>query len=192
MQIPRQSPAALAVALLLAASAGVLAGPASGTPANSAGHSRQQQRQLDQACRETVASVQQTVKAQGESVGAIHSHLQVVTPGRLTGQIEFKLSGAQASAAGPRARVAAMSFGCGQASARIAGPGTGGSRVVSTLHRTFKKPGRYELSFTLNNTGRQLLAQLAAADRTYFKQHPQGQHPPSLAYAVALMYTPGL
>jgi hypothetical protein len=58
------------------------------------------------------------------------------------------------------------------------------------LRRTFTTPGHYTLTFTLNQTGRRLLAQLAAAEQTYRRQHPHGTRPPSLAFGVSLDYAP--
>lgn len=189
MNIRRGWPAALAAALALGAS---VAGSANGTPTRAAARDPQQTR-LDQACLETVANVQAVVRAAPNGqVQAIHSHLQVVTPGVLTGQIAFNASGKSVTVGAPRADAAAMSFGCGEASAstsRMSGA-SDGSRVVSTLHRKFTKTGRYALTFTLNHAGRQMLVQLAAADTAYFKQHPNGQHPPTLAFGVALSYSP--
>jgi hypothetical protein len=190
MQIGRRSPAALASALLIAAP---LAGSASGQPAGVAAHNPGPQVALDRACHETVANVEQAVMdAANGQVQAIDSHLQVVTPGVLTGQITFNASGKQVTVGGgPRATAAAESLGCGEASAsRAHAAGTsGGSRVVSTLHRRFTKTGRYELTFTLNRTGRAMLAQLATADQAYYKRHPHGGHPPTLAFGVALSYS---
>jgi hypothetical protein len=62
--------------------------------------------------------------------------------------------------------------------------------VVSTLERTFTTAGHYTLTFRLNQTGRRLLAQLAAAEHTYRRQHPHGNRPPSLAFGVSLDYAP--
>lgn len=189
MHIRRHSPAALA-ALLLTVAAGALAGSASGTPSKPGAN---QEVQLDRACHETVAAVQQAVKdAPNGTVRSISSHLQVVTPGVLNGKIAFNASGKQISFAGGRARDAAATFGCGEATAHGSRSvaGSGGSRVVATLHRRFTKPGRYELTFTLNQAGETILARLAASDNAYFKQHPHGQHPPTLAFGVALTYSP--
>jgi hypothetical protein len=189
MQIRRHSPAALA-AVLLTTAAGALAASAAGSPGKPGAN---QSVQLDRACHETVAAVQRAVKAAPNGlVQSIQSHLQVLTPGVLNGKIAFNASGKQISLAGGRARPAAASFGCGEATAHgsrdAAGPG--GSHVVSTLHRRFTKPGRYELTFTLNHAGETMLAGLAASDKAYFKQHPHGQHPPTLAFGVALSYSP--
>jgi hypothetical protein len=181
MQIRRHWMIALAASLVLAASASATAL----TPG------QRQQQQLDRACLETVASVQQAVTdAPDAEVSAIHSHLQVVVPGTVTGMIAFSASGGQVSLARRPATATAMSFGCGEATAHPAAAGAGGSRVVSKLRRTFTKLGRYELTFTLDATGRKMLAGLAAADASYFKQHPHGQHPPALAFGAALTYTP--
>jgi hypothetical protein len=185
----RHSPVALAAAVLLAAA---LAGSATGAPPSSPPLNQQQQLQLDRACHEAVANVQAVVKAASNGqVQAIHTHFRVVTPGVFRGQIAFNPSGKQVKLGLPEADAAATSVGCGEASAsRAYVAGTGGSRVVSTLHRKFTKTGRYELTFTLNGAGRQMLAQLAATDTAYFKQHPHGQHPPALAFGVALSYSP--
>ena len=190
MSIRRRWLAALGAALPLGAA---LAGSANGTPTRPAVRDPGQQVHLDQACHETVANVQAAVmNASNGQVQAIHSDFQVVTPGLLTGRIAFNPSGKQVTLGPPEADAAAVSFGCGEAHAsraRMTGTANG-SRVVSTLHRRFTKRGRYELTFTLNHAGRRMLAQLAAADTAYFKQHPHGQHPPTLAFGVALSYSP--
>lgn len=195
MQIARHSAAALA-AVLLTAAGGTLAASASGTPTKSGPSHAGQQRQLDRTCHETVANVERAVKdARNAQVQAIHSHFQVVTPGTLVGKIAFGAPGKTISVGVPEADMAAASFGCGEATARGTGAsggagGAGGSHVVSTLRRRFTKPGRYELTFTLNHAGETMLAQLSTADKAYFKQHPHGQHAPTLAFAVALEYSP--
>ena len=188
MHIRRHSPAALA-AVVLAVAAGTLAASASGTPSKPAANQRVQ---LDRACHETVAAVQQAVQdAPNGTVQAIHSHLRVVTPGVLIGTIVFSPPGKPVPVGPSRADAAASSFGCGEATARgtRASGGSGGTHVVSTLHRRFTKARRYELTFTLNHSGETMLAQLSAADTAYFKQHPHGQHAPTLGFSVALQYS---
>lgn len=180
MQSRRQWTAAVAAFLLLAASASA----ASLTPG------QQQQRQVDHACLETLANVQQAVqRAPDARITAIHSHLQVVIPGRLTGQIEFSAVRGQISLVRRRAASAPIAtLGCDYAAAHPAA--TAAYRVVSTVHRQFTQPGRYELTFTLNSAGRQILGRLAAADHAYYEQHPHGQSPPTLSFGATLTYTP--
>lgn len=168
--------AAVGASLLLAASA-------SGT---SFTPGQRQQQQLDQACLQTVANVQPAVK--DAQITAIHSTLQVVIPGRLSGQIAFNGVRSRISRAARRASSAATdTLGCANA---MAHPAAGASHVVSTLHRKFTKPGRYELTFTLNSAGRKILAELASDDDAYFKAHPHGQQPPTLGFGVSLSYSP--
>lgn len=190
MGIRSQALGALTASLLVGTS---LAGSATATPAGSAAPSPGQQAQLDRTCQETVANVEAAVKnASNGTVQVIHSHFQVVTPGVLTGQIAFNTTSKQVTVGAPRADAAATSFGCGEASAsraHVAGS-SGGSGVVSSLHRKFTTAGRHELTFTLNHAGRQMLAQLASSDHAYYEQHPHGQHPPTLAFGVALSYSP--
>ena len=190
MGIRSQALGALTASLLIGAS---LASSATGTPTGSAAPGLGQQAQLDRTCHETVANVEAAVKsAPNGQVQVIKSHFQVVTPGVLTGQITFKETGKQVTVGAPQADAAATSFGCGEASASRAhaAGSSGGSTVVSTLRRKFTKAGRHELTFTLNHAGRRMLAQLASADHAYYKLHPHGQHPPTLAFAVALSYSP--
>ena len=82
-----------------------------------------------------------------------------------------------------------QTYGCGESSAGGHGLGPGRSRVVATVQRTFTAPGRYTLTFRLNQIGQRMVAQLANAERAYRSQHPHGKAPPTLAFGVSLDYT---
>jgi hypothetical protein len=178
---------AFAAAVLASAFAGLAYGsPAKEPPAG---------KQLNRACSDTIASIRAVVnEAASKQARSIQSHLVVVTPGELTGTIAFNRSGKSitvtADRGGPsRSTVSHSNFACGQGRAGHPGLGPGQSRVVSTLQETFTAPGRYTLTFELNQTGRTILAQLGAAERAYRKHNPHGHQPPTLAYGVDLSYS---
>lgn len=53
-------------------------------------------------------------------------------------------------------------------------------------------PGRYTLTFTLNQKGQRILARLGAEERAYRKRHPHGKHPPTLTWGVGIHYQSGV
>jgi len=168
---------------LLAAAVVLLVSPVSG-PVPIA----RQSAALDRACHATVAAAQQALAAAAETQRrTISSSLQVVIPGTVTGEIAFNPSGWSISVGAPQTR--GSSFGCGEATPRHDG-GAGQSHAVSTLRDTFRRPGRYALKFTLNATGRRILARLGAEERAYRKRHPHGGRSPTIAFGVALSYAP--
>jgi hypothetical protein len=118
----------------------------------------------------------------------IQSQLRVVVPGRLVGRIAFNPAGSPIRVAGDRS---SSSSGCAQAVTSSHRVGACHSRIVSTLHETFTKPGRYTLTFSLNAVGRKMVARLAAARRAYDKQRPNSHEPPALGYGVGLTYVSG-
>lgn len=172
------------IGLALAASGALFAGIAQGSPSSGS----PQETQLDRACAAAADSVD-GVLAQAAIFQAktIESRLVVLTPGKLTGRIAFNRHGKTITVAADRSSTR-QGFGCSQGRAGRHGLGPGTSRVVSTFSRTFTKPGTYMLTFTLNQVGRGMLAQLATAQRTYNKQHPNGHQPPMFAFGVALTY----
>lgn len=184
------------IGLALAASATVFASIAHGSQSQgSPSQGSPQETQLDRACGATADSVDGLLAhASSAHVQTIVSRLVVLTPGKLTGRIAFNRAGKTITvAADPSFSASAAStthsgFGCSQGRAGRHGLGPGRSRVVSTLTETFTKPGTYTLTFRLNQAGRTLLGQLAAAEGSYAKQHPRGHHPPSLAFGVGLTY----
>lgn len=181
MQIRRLAP----IGLALAASATVFAGIASG----SLSQQSSQETQLDRACRTTADNVDSVLAhASTAQAQTIESKLVVVAPGTLTGRIAFNRAGKRITVAADQASSTHSGFGCSQGRAGRHGLGPGRSREVATLTETFTKPGTYTLTFRLNQVGRTLLGQLAAAERAYAKQHPNGRQPPSLAFGVALNY----
>jgi hypothetical protein len=153
-----------------------------------------QQAQLVRACRATAASIRRALNELPKpQVQSIQSHLQVVTPGTLNGKLAFNRTGSSINLSGDRSpdgMAASASFGCAQAAAG-GGRGSGKSHVVAILKHKFSRPGRYELTFNLNQTGRKMLSQLAAAVRSYRLHNPQGGRPPTLAFGVSLTYATG-
>ncbi|MBV8948545.1 MAG: hypothetical protein JO286_03190 [Solirubrobacterales bacterium] len=143
---------------------------------------------LDRACHATMAAVRQAMTgAAARQQRAISSHLQVVVPGIVTGEIAFNASGWSISVGAPQTQ--GSSFGCGEATARHGG-GAGQSHVVTTLSDRFTRSGDYTLTFTLNATGRRILARLGAEERAYYRRHPHGSEPPTIAFGVGLSYAP--
>ncbi len=63
--------------------------------------------------------------------------------------------------------------------------------VVSLVRETITQPGRYAITFTLNRSGRKILAQLSAAERAYRKRHTPGQPPPSITWGIGLHFSSG-
>jgi hypothetical protein len=189
MQIRRLAPIGLALAASATVFASIAHGSLSPRPA--------QETQLDFACGTTADSVDKALaNASSAQVQTIQSKLVVVTPGKLTGRIAFNRQGKIITVAAEPASTAGTAttptthsgFGCSQGRAGRHGLGPGQSRQVSTLTETFTKAGTYTLTFRLNQVGRGLLAQLAAAERAYAKNHPHGHQPPSMAFGVALSY----
>jgi hypothetical protein len=173
----------LIVALGLAASASVASGVVI-PPAPP------QAKQLSVACGAATTQIRHAVNhASSAAVRTIETQFQVLRPGTLVGTVAFDASGANLDievddfAPGP---------GCGHAEGagqlRVVGPGR--SHTVSTLHEKFAAPGRYTLTFTLNQAGRDMLARLGAAQRAYRRHHPHGHQPPYFAWGVGLHYLP--
>src|SRR5438105_3947695 len=124
-----------------------------------------QQRELGRTCSATLVSVQKAANAAASrQVQAITSRLTVVEPGDLTARLAFNRAGGSIRVAHDRS---SFGMGCGRTAGHGRGLGPGRSRTVSTLHQRFTTPGHYTLTFTLNQTGRGILAQLGAAERTY-------------------------
>lgn len=172
------------IGLALAASGSVFAGIATASPSSRS----PQETQLDQACGATADSIDAVLgQASATQAKTIQSRLVVTTPGKLTGRIAFNRYGKTITVASD-ASSTRQGFGCSQGRAGRHGLGPGTSRVVSTISETFAKPGTYRVTFKLNQVGLGMLAQLAAAQRTYQKQHPNGHQPPMFAFGVALSY----
>jgi hypothetical protein len=151
-----------------------------------------QEVELDRACGAVADSVDTVIgHASSAQPETIQSQLVVVTPGTLTGRIAFNRYGKHVMVSADAASSTQSGFGCSQGRAGRHGLGPGRSRVVSTLTRTFAKAGTYTVTFRLNQVGRTLLGQLAAAQKAYGKQHPHGHERPSLAFGVALSYESG-
>jgi hypothetical protein len=151
-----------------------------------------QEVELDRACGLVADSVDTVIgHASSAEPQTIQSQLVVVTPGTLTGRIAFNRSGKTVTVTADAASSTHSGFGCSQGRAGRHGLGPGRSRAVSTLTRTFATAGTYTVTFRLNQVGRTLLGQLAAAQKAYAKQHPHGHQTPSLAFGVALSYESG-
>jgi len=173
------------IGLTLAALATVFAGIAYGALSQQSS----QEAELDRGCGVVADSVDAVIgRASSAQPQTIQSEFVVVTPGTLTGRIAFNRYGKRVTVSADAASSTSSGFGCSQGRAGRHGLGPGRSRVVSTLTRTFASPGTYTLTFRLNQVGRTLLGQLAAAQKTYDKQHPHGHARPSLAFGVGLSY----
>ena len=175
-----QRPLAVAAVLAVAIAGSAVA---AASPPNS---------QITAACDNASAAVLDVVRnVANTQVHVITSHIHVNGPGTLTGKIGFNPTG---STLRLDAEPSAVDQGGGCAVGAI-GPGVpkgrGHTWIVSTLHRTFTKAGRYTLTFKLNRKGEKILARLGAADRAYRKRHPHGSRPPSIAFGVSLTYEPG-
>jgi len=91
----------------------------------------------------------------------------------------------------PAASPAKFTCGHGESTGRLgAGPGPAHPRIVATLRETFTTPGRYTATFTLNQVGLNILARVGAAERAYRKRHPHGDQLVSIAWGMALHYSP--
>ena len=173
------------IGLTLAAPGTVFAGIAHGALSPQSA----QEVELDRACGVAADSVDHVIgHASTAQPQTIQSQLVVVTPGTLTGRIAFNRYGKRVMVTADAASSTHSGFGCSQGRAGRNGLGPGRSRVGSTLTRTFAKAGTYTVTFRLNQVGRTLLGQLAAAQKAYGKQHPHGHKRPSLASGVALSY----
>ena len=181
MRIRRLALTGLILAVLATVFAGIAYGALSPQPS--------QEVELDRACGVVADSVDTVIgHASSAQPQTIQSQLVVVTPGTLTGRIAFNRYGKRVMVTADAASSTHSGFGCSQGRAGRHGLGPGRSRVVSTLTRTFATAGTYMVTFRLNEVGRTLLGQLAAAQKAYAKQHPHGHERPSLAFGVALSY----
>jgi hypothetical protein len=171
----------IAVALMVVASAALLANPAwAGIGGAQADFTR--------ACGATLASLQAVVDdVATRKVRTIAMQLQMPTAGVVIGAIAFNPTGNQVAVANdasdPRSGFA---VGCSAGSSSLR---PGRSYEVSTLRKRLR-PGSYTLTFKLNATGRRILARLSERDRAYRERHPHGQLPPTIAFGVGLGYTP--
>jgi hypothetical protein len=171
---------ALVLALAPAGSAAASTSPAPPSP------------QVNRACDAAAAAIENVVlHAATTPVQTIISQVRVVGPGTLIGRIGFNPTGSTVSVAADPSSKPLVGLGCAEGAIGPGVPkGRGHTALVSTLHRTFAKPGRYTLTFKLNRKGQKILARLGAADRAYRERHPHGSKAPSIAFGVGLTYTP--
>lgn len=123
----------------------------------------------------------------------IETELRVLKPGRLVGDIAFGRPGSSINVASDTSATADAKFNCGhgESAGRLGvGPGPARVHIVSALHETFTAPGRYTLTFTLNQAGLNTLAHLGAAERAYRKRHPHGRDTQLIAWGVGLHFFP--
>jgi hypothetical protein len=153
-----------------------------------------QEKLLSQACSTAAAHIRNAVRnASSTQVQTIATELRVLKRGSLVGDIAFDESGSSITVAADAAATDSGKFNCGhgEVAGRLGvGRGPGHSHIVSTLNVEFTGPGLFVLTFTLNQTGRNMLARLGAAERLYRNRHPHGHRPPSIAWAVGLHYSP--
>ena len=147
-------------------------------------------RACDTAATNIGTAVQEASRTQ---VQTIQTQLRVLTPGRLVGDIAFGRPGSSVALGqdSPAASPAKFTCGHGESTGRLgAGPGPAHPRIVATLRETFTTPGRYTATFTLNQVGLNILARVGAAERAYRKRHPHGDQLVSIAWGMALHYSP--
>jgi hypothetical protein len=149
-------------------------------------HFPPQENRLLAACDMAATNIFSAVSdASTTQVQTIETELRVLKPGRLAGEITFGRPGSSITLRPGAAQSDRWKFNCGhgESEGRVgAGPGPAHGRGVSTLHETFAAPGRYTLTFALDQVGRNVLARLGAAER--------GKQSVSIAWAIALHYSP--
>jgi hypothetical protein len=157
-------------------------------------HYPPQETQLLAACDTAAANITSAVAdASRTQAQTIETRLRVLKPDNIAGFIAFGRPGSNITLMPGAVQAARWNFNCGhgESTGRLgAGPGPKHGQIVSTLHETFTAPGTYTVTFTLNQTGRNVLARLGATERAYRKRHPHGDQLPSIAWAVALHYSP--
>jgi hypothetical protein len=170
------------VALALAGSAGVFA-----TSATAAGPADP----VGRACDALVGAVRNVVSgAATTQARTVTIHFYAPASGTLSGTLAFNATGSTIRVSADRP-AAVQGGGCAEGSAFPGVPkGHGRSRIVSTVRRTFSRPGRHLVTFRLNGTGQKMLARLGAKDRAYRQRHPHGGTPPAIGFGVSLSYSP--
>lgn len=179
--------------LVLAASGFALAGVADGF------QELPQQKLLDRACNLAAVRIRKVMDGAATSqVLTVQTRVRLLRPGRLAADIVFNPSGNTISVAADGSAASTMAYACGYSIAGDpTGSGTAGSsegvglpkrHVVSELRERIKAPGRYALTFTINQKGQRILARLGARQRAYRKRHPPGHSPPSITWGVGIHF----
>jgi hypothetical protein len=173
----------LALALAAAGSAGVA--PGSGL------HLSPQAKQLSVACETAANNIESAVAdASSTQTQTIQTQLRVLQPGGLVGDIAFDATGSSITVAADASEgESSCAHGAGAGQLGV-GRGPGHSHIVSRLRERFSARGTYTLTFTLDRTGRDILARLGRAERAYRKHHRPGQPAPEIAWGVGLHYSP--
>jgi hypothetical protein len=140
-------------------------------------------------------------QAATRQVRTIRTQVRVLAPGRLAGDMAFNPSGRSLNVAADAAVPGSSNVGCGFVFAGdhsgsgsaigVVGMGIPRRHVVAAVRETFTRPGRYTLTFTLNQRGRRILARLGAARRAYRTQNPDGTDPPTITWGVGLHFSTG-
>jgi hypothetical protein len=149
-------------------------------------HFPPQENHLLAACDTAAMNITSAVSdASRTQVQTITTELRVLKPGRLAGDIVFGRPGSNVTLRPGAGQADRWKFSCGhgESEGRVgAGPGPAPGQVVSTLNETLAACGRYTLTFTLDQAGRNVLARIGAAERR--------KRPASIAWAIALHYSP--
>jgi len=164
-------------------------------------HVPTQQKLLNRGCLTAAARIEKLLnEAATTQTRTIETQVRVLKPGKLAGDIVFNPHGTNISVAGDSSAGIHIDFGCGFGMAGGAGnsgeaglsegPGLPTRHLASTVHATFTAPGRYTLTFTLDQRGQKIVAHLGAAERAYRKRHPHGHSPPSITWGVGLHFRP--
>ena len=158
---------------------------------------QRQQQLLNRGCDAAAMSIQKVLnEAAATPTITIETQVRVLRPGKLVGDIVFKRSGSSISIAADPTTAGSVLFGCGDgfvdsgtnSAESSVGPELPTHHVVSIARKTLTKPGRYTLTFTINQAGQRILAALRARERAYRQRHPHGHEPPSITWGVGLRY----
>ncbi len=182
--------------LALTASAVMTVGDAHAYPSSQL---PREQTLLDRGCNLAGTRIERLLtRGTTKHVVTIQTQVRLLTPGKLAGDIVFKRSGSTITVARDAA-ASQTSFDCGDvhvggsSASGQAGASTSPSvptkHVVSLVRETITQPGRYAITFTLNRSGRKILAQLSAAERAYRERHTPGQRPPSITWGIGLHFS---
>ena len=190
MRTPRRS----VIAVGCTAAAALLPGGA-----YAALHELPQQKLLDRGCTIAAAHIHRALNRVATTpLMTVRTQVRLLRPGKLVADIVFNPSGSNITLARDASAAASVSFACGyalsgtQTSSGEAGTSEGVGlptmHVVAVVRETITQPGRYALTFTLNQKGQRILAHLGAEERAYRKHHPHGKHPPSITWGVGIHY----
>jgi hypothetical protein len=162
-------------------------------------HFPREQTLLERGCKLAGTRIERLLtRGTTTQVGTIQTQVRLLTPGTLAGDIVLERSGSTITVTRDAA-ISQESFACGDVHVHGSGgsgqagattsPSVPTKHVVSVVRETITQPGRYTITFTLNQSGRRIVAQLRAAQRAYAKHHAPGQPPPSITWGVGLHFS---